>query len=143
MQLQPDYSLLVQVVFFVILWMGLKRLLFDPVLQMLDARHERTVGTQQHAAQVTAAAETAREDCHQAVHEARQKLAQEAAEARKAAQEEHARALAAARAEAAEEVSQFRAALADQVAQARGTLSAEARTIAGQMLDRVTGRAGT
>jgi F-type H+-transporting ATPase subunit b len=141
MQLQPDFSLFVQIVFFIVLWMGLKRLLFEPVLQILDARHERTVGTLKRAAEVRLSAEAAREDCGRSVQEARQKLAREADEARKAAQDEHAKVLASARADAGAEIARFRESLAGQVDQARAALGVEAQAIAGQMLDRVTGRA--
>ena len=141
MQLQPDYSLFVQIVFFIVLWVGLKRLLFEPVLQILDARRERTVGALKRAAEVRLSAEAAREDCGRAVYEARQRLAREAEEARKTAQDEHGKVLASARAEAAAEIARFRASLAGQVDQARAALGVEAQAIAGQMLDRVTGRA--
>jgi F-type H+-transporting ATPase subunit b len=141
MQLQPDFSLFVQIVFFIVLWMGLKRLLFEPVLEILDARRDRTVGALKRAAEVRLSAEAAREDCGRAVHEARQKLAREAEEARKAAQDEHAKALASARADAGAEIARFRESLAGQVDQARAALGVEAQAIAGQMLDRVTGRA--
>jgi F-type H+-transporting ATPase subunit b len=141
MQLQPDYTLFIQIVFFIVLWIGLKRLLFEPVLRILDARQERTVGTLKRAAEVRLSAEAAREDCGRAVQEARKKLAREAEEARKVAQDEHAKVLASAREEAAAEISRFRGSLAEQVNQARAALDVEAQAIAGQMLDRVVGRA--
>ena len=141
MNLQLDYSLFAHLVLFIILWIALKRTLFVPVLDMLEARRDRTVGALERAAVVTASAEATREDCAQAVREARMKLAREAEEARKAGQGEHANVLATARAEAADELTRFRASLAEQVGQARKTLDAEAQTIAAQMLDRVTGRA--
>jgi F-type H+-transporting ATPase subunit b len=141
MQLQPDYTLFFQVIFFIVLWIGLKRLLFEPVLQILDARHERTVGALKRAAEVRLSAEAVREDCGRTVQEARQKLAREAEGARKAAQDEHAKVLAAARGEAAAEIARFRESLAEQVGQARTALGVESQAIAGQMLDRVMGKA--
>jgi len=141
MELTPDFSLVVQVIFFIVLWMGLKRLLFGPVLEVLDSRHERTIGTMEKAAEVKASAEAVREDCGQAVREARMKLAREAEEARKSARDEHATVLASARKDAADEIARFRASLAEQVGKARSALEKEAQSIAAQMLDRVTGKA--
>jgi magnesium transporter len=37
MNLNPDFTLVIQIITFLILWFGLKRLLFDPTLHILDA----------------------------------------------------------------------------------------------------------
>lgn len=143
MQLTPDASLFVQVAIFIVLWFSLKRLLFDPVLAVLDARRERTVGALAQSEHARAGAEAARDEYEQALRDTRVQLALEADQARKKAQDAHAKALTDARAAANEELASFRAALSRQVDEARATLAGEARAIAGEMLARVTGRASS
>lgn len=140
MELTPDFSLVVQIVTFLVLWAVMKRFLFDPTLAVLDARRERTEGAKTEAERITAASRTAQDDYDQRLREARVQIAQESDAARKKAQDEYAQALAKARAAAADEQARTRAALTAQVETARGALAAEAHTIAFEMLDRVTGR---
>jgi F0F1-type ATP synthase membrane subunit b/b' len=47
----PDITFVIQIISFFVLWFGLKRLLFDPVLQVVDERKARTVGVREEAAQ--------------------------------------------------------------------------------------------
>lgn len=140
MDLTLNYSFAIQLATFVILWIGLKRLLFDPVLQVLDARVERTVAAQAEAERMIASAEAAREAYEQSIHDLRVEMAHEAAAARTAAQDEYQRALAEARMAATEELMVMRAAVAAQVETARRSLAAQADAVAAEMLERVTRR---
>lgn len=137
MDLSLDSSFLIQIVLFVILWFGLKRLLFDPVFDVLDERRTRTVAAQEEAESLIAAAENARAEYEESLHRKRVEMAHETSAARTAAQEESQRALADARAAAQEEISRLREQVNAQVEQARRGLSAQAEAIAAQMLDRV------
>lgn len=137
MDLSIDFSFLAQIVLFAVLWFGLKQLVFDPVLAVLDERRQRTVAAQAEAERLVSAAEGARADYDRALQEMRVELAQESSAARNAAQEESQRALASARAVAQEEISLLRAQVSAQVDAARHGLAAQAEAIAGQMLDRV------
>ena len=141
MNLSPDYTLLIQIATFLVLWACLKRLVFDPMLHVLNARHQRTAGTREAAASMLAGVQAASARHAEAVHSARQDIAQQSEASRKSAQEEYERALAAARSEAATEQSRQRAALQEQLDGARRALAAEAETVALEMLDRVAGGA--
>ena len=140
MQLFPDSSIIIQVILFIIIWAGLKRLILDPMSRVLNAREERTVGTEDFAAQLVAAAQTDRDEYEQAIRARRLEMAQESAVARQAAQAESNRALAAARAAATQELTKNRAALAVQVDTARQSLTAGSQQMAGEMLERVTSK---
>ena len=142
MELVPDYSLIVQIILFVGLWMGLKKLLFEPVLGMLEEREQRTVGRIALAGEEKARAGESKSEYETAIREARVKVASEGEAAEKEAWDEHAKALAAAREKAAEEIGRSRTELATAVEEAKGKLGAEAERIAEEMLVRVTGRAG-
>lgn len=140
MDLTPNYSFFIQIITFVVLWQGLKRLVFDPFLEVLDARDRRTVAAQADAERLLAAAEKTRQDYELSLQKMRLQMAQDAARARNAAQEEGQRALAAARAAANQEMMRLRAQVSSQVEAARSALSAQAATIAEQMIERVMGR---
>jgi len=139
MDLSIDISFLVQLILFAVLWFGLKRLVFDPVFEVLDERRARTVAAQEEAERLIATAENARVEYEQTLHRKRVEMAQETSAARTAAQEESQRALADARAGAQEEISQLRAKVSAQVEEARHGLAAQAEAIAAEMLDRVAG----
>ena len=142
MELVPDYTLIVQIILFVVLWMGLKKLLFEPVLAVLEEREQRTVGRIALAGEEKARAGEAESEYKSAIREARVKVARESEAAEKQAWEEHGQALAAAREKAAEEIGRSRTELATAVEEAKGKLGTEAERIAEEMLVRVTGRAG-
>jgi F-type H+-transporting ATPase subunit b len=139
MDLTPNYSFFVQIITFVVLWQGLKRLVFDPFLRVLDARQERTVAAQADAERLLAEAEKARDEYGQKLRKMRAEMAAEATAARSAAQEEGQRALASARAAANEEMVRMRAQVAAQIQAARANLAAQADSIAQEMLGRVMG----
>lgn len=138
MQLVPDYTLVIQIIAFVVLWVGLKRLVFEPMMDALDARNDRTVAVRAEAERLLAAAQEAQHDYEKSLHDLRVRMAQEAARARSAAQEEGARALAEAREAANEELRKMRAQVAAQIEDARRSLTAQADEIAREMLGRVT-----
>ena len=140
MQLIPDYSLVLQILIFVVLWQILKRILFEPFQKVLKERERRTVGARAEAEQLRSTATGAREEYKLALRDARVRIAQESEATRKAAQEEQSKAVNEARAAAGAELTRLRATLSQQVDEARKTLAAQANTIAFEMLDRVTGR---
>lgn len=143
MQLYPNASILVQIAIFVVVWIGLRRLAFEPMQQALDERDRRTVRAERSAVAMVTAAEADRARYEQAVHERRLQMAQEAERARHAAIEESNRQIGAARAAIARDLATQRAAVAAQVDVARRTLAAEADAIAAQMLQGVTRGART
>ena len=68
MELFPDKTVFVQIVAFIILWAVLKRLVFEPIMDALDARNGRTVAARAQAEQLLAAAEAARGEYEQSLH---------------------------------------------------------------------------
>jgi F-type H+-transporting ATPase subunit b len=138
MELLPDYTILIQIVAFIVLWSVLKRLVFDPIMDVLDARNERTVAARAHAEQLLAAAESARSEYEQSLLRTRARMAQEAGAARNAAQEEANRALNETREAANEELRHMRAEVQGQIEAARRTLATQADALAEEMVGRVT-----
>jgi F-type H+-transporting ATPase subunit b len=139
MQLTPDFSIFIQIAIFVVVWLGLKQLVFGPMQQVLAERDRRTVQAQHDAEALVASAHMDRARYDDAVHERRLAMAQEAEAARRAAIEESNRTITAARAAIARELAAQRAAVAAQVENARRTLGGEANGIAAEMLQRVAG----
>lgn len=136
----PDFSFIVQIISFLLLWAALKRLTFDPVMRVLEQREERTRGGLAEAEHCRAAARSAEAEYEQSLRQVRQSVSQEADAARKEAAAEQQRQMAAARAAADEELTRMRREIATQVEEARKSLSEEARSIATQMAERVSGR---
>jgi F0F1-type ATP synthase membrane subunit b/b' len=143
MQLYPNASILVQIAIFVVVWMGLRRLAFEPMQRALDERERRTVHAERSAEAMVAAAAADRAQYELAVHERRLQMAQEAERARHAAIEESNRQIAAARAAIGRDLAAQRATVAAQVDSARRQLATEADAIAAQMLLGVTRGART
>ena len=139
MDLSLNYTILLQIILFLVLWACLKRMLFDPMSALLAAREQRTTGTLATAASLMAEVDRARAQHAEAVHNARLGIAQQIETSRKAMQAEYERIIANARAESAAELARQRAALAQELAAVRRTLAGEADAVAGEMLRRVTG----
>ena len=136
MSLTVDYSVILQIITFVIVWAFLKRLVFDPFSQVVETREARTTGTLSMAAALSADAGTAHTRYDGAISAARTEIAQQSDAARKSAQEESDRTLATARSAAADSMAQKREAAAREVDTARQTLLSQADTVANEMLAR-------
>lgn len=140
MSLTVDYSVILQIITFVVVWAILKRLVFDPFSQVVEARQARTIGTQAAATALSAEAGTTRTRYDGAIATARTELAQQSDAERKSAQEESEQALGAARSEASRTMARQREAVAAEIDGARQTLMAQAESVANEMLGRCTGR---
>jgi len=136
----PDYTFVIQIISFLLLWAALKRLTFDPMLRVLEQRDERTRGSQQEAEQLRLGAQTAAQEYESSLRQVRHSVLRESEIERKRAEEEQQRLLNAARAEADAELARLRSDLASQVAQAEKSLAVEAQAIAALMAERATGR---
>ncbi len=135
-----DSSFAVQIVCFLVLWIGLKRLLFDPTLQVLEERERRTVGERHAADTLRKTAEQAATDYERRMHAMRITLGAEAETSFKTIEAEERKILSDAREHASAQLMQLRESLARQANEARPALSSEAQTLAGDMLERVIGR---
>jgi F-type H+-transporting ATPase subunit b len=137
MELFPDKTVFVQIVAFIILWAVLKLLVFEPIMDALDARTGRTVAARAQAEQLLAAAEAARGEYEQSLQRTRARMAQEAGAARAAAQEEANRALHDTREAANEELRRMRTDVQGQIETARRTLATQADALAEEMVSTV------
>ena len=136
----PDSSFLIQIVSFLVLWFGLKRLLFDPVLHVLDERESRTTGARRQAVEINAAAESSAAEYDRHVHDVRVALTAQAEAARQATRAEEQRVLAAARSEAGAQLARLRESLHAQAQAARPAVATEAREVAARIVEQVVGR---
>ena len=136
----PDYSFVIQVVSFLILWFALKRLLFDPVVQVLERREARTTGARHAAAEMQAATEAAAAAYERELHQVRIGLAADSEAARQSTREQERHVVAEAREAASRQLMQVREDLRRQAETVRPALAAEARDLSARMLQRVLGR---
>jgi F0F1-type ATP synthase membrane subunit b/b' len=136
----PDFSFVIQIVSLFILWLGLKRLAFDPFVALLEAREARTVGARKEAQRLTAAAQESEAVYEQRVHEARQVAAADIDATRGATEAEERRLLDVARTEAGARLAELRETLAVQRDTARASLAGEARGLADRIVEQVIGR---
>jgi F-type H+-transporting ATPase subunit b len=136
----PDISFFIQIASFVILWVGLKRLLFDPVLHLLEQREARTAGAYRDASNMKAAADTSAAEYERRMQEVRLSVAADTEAARTATHTQEQRVVSEARAQASTQLTQLRESLARQAAAARPALGSEARELAAQIVERVVGR---
>lgn len=137
----PDYTFVVQIVLFLILWIGLKRLVFDPFVAMLEAREARTTGAKAAATQMRSTTEVSAAEYENKVQEARRQSATDASVVRAGTAAEERRVLDAAREEASRQLAVLRESLARQADAARPTLDGEAQQLATKMVERIAGRA--
>jgi F-type H+-transporting ATPase subunit b len=136
----PDSSFLIQIVSFFILWLGLKRLLFDPVMHVLEAREARTTGMARETADLKSAVDHSAAEYDRRMREAHQQLAAESERARVATEAEERQLINSAREQGSVQLMQVRDSLSRQAEAARALLAAEAQDLSARMLDRVTGR---
>jgi F-type H+-transporting ATPase subunit b len=135
----PDFSFLIQIVSFFILWFGLKRLLFDPMIHVLEERESRTTGARHAAAEMNAAAHVSQAEYERRMHDVRQALAAEAAKTHHAIQAEEQGLLSETRAQASTQLTQLRESLRRQADEARPALTTEAGDLASRIVERVVG----
>jgi F-type H+-transporting ATPase subunit b len=136
----PDFSFVIQIASFLILWFGLKRLLFDPMLQVLEEREARTSGARHAAAEMNAAAQLSQDEYERRMHDVRLALSAEADAVRSANQAEEQRLLSETRTQANTQLSQLRDSLRRQAEEVRPALTAEARDLASRIMERVVER---
>lgn len=134
----PDITFVIQIVSFLVLWLGLKRLMFDPVLQVIDERRARTTGVLAEAAGLRSGAAGAEAEHGQRMRQVRDEIGREADAARHATEQEERQVLATARDQAAvllkERRDRIRAEADAAGAQLRGEASQLAQLIVGKVV---------
>lgn len=139
--INPDGSLVVIFVLFIIFVFVLNRLLFKPIGQVLDEREALTEGATAEARAATRQYQSRLADYEAAIRQARTESYRRLEQERAAALEERRRLLEAAKAEAGARIEGAKASIAGESAQARAALEVESRQIAEQISRAVLGRA--
>ncbi len=136
----PDITFVIQIASFFVLWLGLKRLLFDPVLRVLEEREARTRGFRAAAAEMTTAAGSSQTEYDHRIQQVRVALAADTDAFRAVTQQQQTQILAETRAQASAQLTQLRESLRREADAARPALASEARDLAGRIVERVVGR---
>jgi F-type H+-transporting ATPase subunit b len=135
-----DYTVVYQIVLFLILWLVLTRLLFRPYLALLEERERRTTGTQHESAELAHEG-----DRLKAQYEERITQAQTAGTATKEsilqqARQEREQLISRAREEATRTLEQARQEIRGQLEKEKQLGAAEVNVIAREMVQKILGR---
>jgi F-type H+-transporting ATPase subunit b len=135
-----DYSVILQILFFLLFWFLMDRIIFKPFLGLLDERERRTEGAKAETAALIEDAERLR-----AEYESGTAKAQEEAEAVKEAilvdaRRSREQLLAQAREEAGKMMERSRGEIRIELQKARELVLREAEAIARQMTEKILGR---
>jgi F-type H+-transporting ATPase subunit b len=135
-----DYTIIYQIVLFLVLWLILSKVLFGPYLALLEARERRTAGAQHESSSLAQEGERLKAQYEAKIAEAegagasiKERILQEARQQREAI-------LARAREEAATTLDRARQQLQDQLAKERQIAAAEIAYVAEAMASKVLGR---
>ena len=140
LKIPPDYTFLVQIAIFVVVWVALSRLWFGPALRVIRERAARSEGAIREARAVQAEAERLRLEHAAALDAARDEAHREMQEVVRGAEAEQKRLLAEAREEAQRTLAEVRTRVAEEVAAARRGLRAQVGEIAREVAQKVVGR---
>jgi F-type H+-transporting ATPase subunit b len=135
-----DISILYQIILFLVLWLILNKIFFQPYLHLLDERERKTSGTEHDSAELEHEGARLR-----AQYEERIAQAQAAGYAAKDAivqdgRQQRERILGQARQQATKELEQMRHDVALALEKEKQLAAAEARALAGEMAGKVLGR---
>jgi len=135
-----DYTVIVQVVAFLVFWFLLTKLLFEPFVGLLEERERRTEGVKAEAAALREEGERLLKEYEYAIAKARdegraakEKIVQEGRQARE-------RLLAQAREDASRTLEAVRAEIEKELQRGREIAAGEAQAIAQQMAEKIIGR---
>ncbi len=136
----PDFSFVVQIVSFFVLWLALKRLVWDPMLRVLEERESRTIGARARAEELQATASGDEAEYDRRLREVRSGLLAESKTARARVEAEEREIISVAHLQAGEELAALRKSLTQQAQEAREGLDRAARGLAQDIVQRVVGR---
>ncbi len=137
----PDPSSVLWVIFFVLLLTALlNRLLFKPVLRVMEARASAVTSARELAERSAQQARLASAEFERKTADARAELYRQMDEMRRAAMEERAETLSRTRAQAESDIAAASARLAAEAEQARRGLEAEADALGAAVAERILGR---
>src|SRR5262245_19246901 len=141
LRIPPDYTFILQIVLFIVIWIALSRLWFGPALRIIRERAARSEGAVKEAQAVQAEAERLRAQHAAALDEARSEASREMQEIVRGAEAEQKRLIDEAREEAHRSLAEVRTVVAEDVAVARRGLREQAEEIAREVARKVLGRA--
>ena len=139
--LDLNYSLVVQALIFVALWLALKWLWFDPALRLLKERSVRSQGQVAAARELEAEVARLRQEHDRAIQQAKAETQREVAEMLRRAEAGQKQLIAQANEEAQHTLADVRSRVAEEVAAARKSLSSDVGAIAREVVRVVVGRA--
>ena len=139
--LELNYSFVLQVVLFLVLWAVLKRLWFDPALRLIKERASRSEGEVEKARVLEAEVARLRQEHETAVQRARAEAQREVADIIRLAEAEQKQLISQANDDAQRTLSDVRERVAEDIATARRTLHDEVGPIAREVARQVLGRA--
>lgn len=133
-------TLLVQLANFLLLMYLLNRILFRPMLRVLEERRERTEGRRKQADQLDSEAQALWDDYQKRIHAAKADADRTRSQLIRQGEVERERLLEAATAESDKAVAQVRARLRGEAEEARRALRAQAAQLAESVAQRILGR---
>ena len=136
----PDLSVLWVIFFVLLLTVLLDRLLFKPVLRVMEERERAIRSARELAERSASEARLASAEFEKKTAEARTELYRQMDEMRRAAMSERAEIMSRTRAEAEAEIAAASAKLAAEAEEARRRLSAEADVLGAAVAERILGR---
>lgn len=140
LKIPPDITFYIQIGLFVILWMALKRLWFDPALRIIQERAARSGGALAEARSLEAEVAGLRREHALAIETAKGEAQREMQDILRRAEAEQKRLIEGARDEARRTLAEARSRVAEEVAAARRTLQDSAGEIAQLVARKVLGR---
>ena len=135
----PDFTLVIQLLSFFVLFFILNKLLFVPFAELLAERESRTEGAEESAEESLAAAGRMKADIETQISEARVAALAEAEKLRRTTREDEAAIFESAKSEATAELAQLREGIARERENAAQTLRGEAQALADGMVAAVLG----
>ena len=135
-----DHTLLVQIAIFVVLWLVLKRLWFDPALRLIRERTARSEGAVKEARAIQAEAERLRAEHAAALDQAKIEAQREMQEMVRQAEAEQQRLITEARADTQRTLTDVRVQVDEEVERARLGLRDSASEIARVVAEKILGR---
>ena len=135
-----DISILYQVILFVVLWLIINKVLFQPYLKLLDERERRTTGAQHDSAELEHESARLRAQYEAKIAQAQSLAAAERERILQSAREQREKILGQARQEAEQTLARRRQEIATALIEEKRLASAEAATIAADIASKVLGR---
>ncbi|SRR6184192_2286868 len=140
LKIPPDQTFLIQIAVFVVFWLLVRRLWFEPALRIIRERTVRSEGAIREARAIEAEAERLRAEHAAALDQTKSEAQRELQEIVRSAEAEQKRLVAEASAEAQRTLAEVQARVAEEVARTRRALQDEAAALARMVTEKVLGR---